>query len=434
MKKFLVYSILVLVSGFGFQADAQEPRPTMMMQESDLPHFFLDILNYPSDSSGVSRVDVYVQVPHEMLSFVKTDNIFRSSYEVTIDVLDKDGNLVNEKLWTESIATEDYKESVSPTTGKMSQKTFYLKPASYDFVVQIRDVETKKLNQVRRTIIVRDFSERLTMSDVMVVKQLNQEGEKTVIVPNIASTIGSAPEMISFFFEARATTFPLEAKFILTLSTKIGIVVRTDTLKKSITKSKQSCFMNISSNALIAGEYAVDVKAFLPDSSDTSKFVLTSSVSRNLNVRIQGLPVTVNDIELAINQLQYIAEKDALDEMREAAPERKKDLFVEFWKKRDPTKETEVNELMLEYYQRVDFANKNFSHYQEGWKTDRGNVYIVFGEPNNIERHPFDIDSKPYEIWTYFEMNREFVFVDETGFGDYRLRNPIWDTWRTRYR
>ncbi|MBI5214861.1 MAG: GWxTD domain-containing protein [Ignavibacteriae bacterium] len=428
-----VYCFLFAVFCLTTYSIGQDNRPHAMI-EADLPHFFLDILNFGSDSVGVSRVDAYVQVPHEMLSFVKSDNLFRSSYEVTIDVLDKEGNLVNEKLWTEELSTEDYQESVSPTTGKMSQKTFYLKPDSYEFVVQIRDVETRKLNQVKRAVKVREFSENLTLSDVMVVKQLNKEEEKTVVVPNIAATIGSAPEMISFFFEARSKTLPLEAKFILTLSSKLGVVVRTDTLKKSLTKSKQSCFMNISSNALLAGEYTLDVKAYIPDSSDSSLMKEVSSVSRRLNVRIQGLPVSVNDIDLAIDQLQYVAEKEVIEEMKAAVAERKRDLFVEFWKKRDPTKETEVNELMLEYYQRVEFANKNFSHYQEGWKTDRGNVYIVFGEPNNIERHPFDIDSKPYEIWTYFEMNREFVFVDETGFGDYRLRNPIWDTWRTRYR
>jgi len=428
-----IYWCFVLVFCLTSISYGQPNRPTGMM-EADLPHFFLDILNFGSDSAGVSRVDIYVQVPHEMLSFVKSENLFRSSYEVTIDVLDKDGNLVTEKLWTEEITTEEYQESVSPTIGKTSQKTLLLKPAAYEFLVQIRDVETRKLNQIRRAIKVRDFSESLTLSDVMVVKKLNQEGEKIVVVPNISGIIGGGPEMIPFFCEARAKTVPMEAKFILTLSSKMGVVVRTDTLKKSMTKSKQSCFMNISSNALLAGEYTVDVKAFVPDSADTSQWMQVQSVSRILKVQIQGLPVSVGDIDQAIDQLQYIAEKEVIDEMKSATPERKRELFVEFWKKRDMTKETEVNELMLEYYQRVEYSNKNFSHYQEGWKTDRGNVYIVFGEPNNIERHPFDIDSKPYEIWTYFEMNREFVFVDETGFGDYRLRNPIWDTWRTRYR
>jgi hypothetical protein len=63
-----------------------------------------------------------------------------------------------------------------------------------------------------------------------------------------------------------------------------------------------------------------------------------------------------------------------------------------------------------------------------------GMVYIIFGTPNNIERHPFDIDARPYEIWTYYENNREFIFVDISGFGDYRLQTPIWDVFGTRPR
>ncbi|MBI3189302.1 MAG: hypothetical protein HYZ33_01510, partial [Ignavibacteriales bacterium] len=288
-RKIVITLLLIFI--FVSICGAQHNRP-MAVAESDLPHFFLDILNFPSDSQGVSRIDFYIQVPHEMLSFVKSENLFQASYEVTIDIVDKVGNLVSEKLWTENISTEDYKESVSPLTGKMSQKTFYLKPAEYDFVVQIRDVETKKLSQVRRAITVRKFAEKFSMSDIMVVKQLNQEGDKNIIVPNIAATIGSDPQMIPFFFEVRTTTIPVEAKFVLSLSSKIGVVVRNDTLKKTITKSKQSCFMNISSNALVAGEYTVEVKAFVPDSSDSSKQTMLASASRSLQVRIQGLPVT----------------------------------------------------------------------------------------------------------------------------------------------
>jgi hypothetical protein len=56
-----------------------------------------------------------------------------------------------------------------------------------------------------------------------------------------------------------------------------------------------------------------------------------------------------------------------------------------------------------------------------------GMIFILFGPPSNIERHPFEIDYKPYEIWYYYELNREFVFVDETGFGEYRLVSPIYD-------
>jgi hypothetical protein len=93
----------------------------------------------------------------------------------------------------------------------------------------------------------------------------------------------------------------------------------------------------------------------------------------------------------------------------------------------DPTPETEINELMEEYYRRVDFANQNYSGFQEGWKSDRGMVYILLGAPSEVERHPFESDSRPYEIWTYESINRYFVFVDRTGLGDYRLEGPFWD-------
>ena len=79
---------------------------------------------------------------------------------------------------------------------------------------------------------------------------------------------------------------------------------------------------------------------------------------------------------------------------------------------------------MLEYYRRIDYSDRNFGAYKrDGWKTDMGMVYVSLGSPDYIDRHPFAVDSKPYEVWDYYNLNRQFVFVDQTGFGDYRLLN-----------
>ena len=59
-----------------------------------------------------------------------------------------------------------------------------------------------------------------------------------------------------------------------------------------------------------------------------------------------------------------------------------------------------------------------------------GMIYIVLGPPDNVDRHPFEYDSKPYEIWYYYDINRSFYFLDETGFGDYRLLNRNYDWFR----
>ena len=104
---------------------------------------------------------------------------------------------------------------------------------------------------------------------------------------------------------------------------------------------------------------------------------------------------------------------------------------MEFWKKKDPNPASKRNEVMQEYYRRLITADSTFTNtFQKGWRTDMGMVYIIFGEPSNIDRHPFDLDTKPYEVWQYYDINKEFVFVDNTGFGDYRLITPIWETFR----
>ena len=50
-------------------------------------------------------------------------------------------------------------------------------------------------------------------------------------------------------------------------------------------------------------------------------------------------------------------------------------------------------------------------------------VFVVMNAPDDIERHPYDSDSKPYEIWYYYEANLKLFFVDFSGVGDYELYN-----------
>ncbi|MCW8824752.1 MAG: GWxTD domain-containing protein, partial [Ignavibacteriaceae bacterium] len=76
----------------------------------------------------------------------------------------------------------------------------------------------------------------------------------------------------------------------------------------------------------------------------------------------------------------------------------------------------------------------------EGWKTDRGRVFLVYGEPSEIDRHPNETDTRPYVIWIYesIEGGVLFVFGDLTGFSDYQLLHSTKrgelrdDSWRRR--
>lgn len=110
-----------------------------------------------------------------------------------------------------------------------------------------------------------------------------------------------------------------------------------------------------------------------------------------------------------------------------------------FWKKRDPDPGTPENEFKLDYYKRVAMANKFFgSSGIEGWRTDRGKVYILLGPPNDIQREmtPTSFSTHmfhgPKEVWNYWGLsnprlpyNMEFAFIDKLGTGNYVLERNV---------
>ncbi len=119
--------------------------------------------------------------------------------------------------------------------------------------------------------------------------------------------------------------------------------------------------------------------------------------------------------------------------------EEKEQFIEQFWFRRDPDPRTAVNEFKEEHYRRIAYANDHFSSGLEGWRTDRGRIYIIHGQPAEIESHPSggqyqrpiaegggQTSTFPFEIWRYrhIEGIGEDViieFVDPTLSGEYRL-------------
>jgi GWxTD domain-containing protein len=78
--------------------------------------------------------------------------------------------------------------------------------------------------------------------------------------------------------------------------------------------------------------------------------------------------------------------------------------------------------LLAEYYRRAEFADRRFSWSRfAGWRSDRGRIYMIHGDPDQVERSGGDMNEPSWERWSYEESGREFYFLDRMGFGDYQL-------------
>jgi GWxTD domain-containing protein len=265
------------------------------------------------------------------------------------------------------------------------------------------------------------------MGDVLLLARVVQVGDKRSIQPQISLNIGNLPPPVNLFFEAYNPGGMDSIRYTVTALTLKGDVVHSQDTILALGAGRNDQILQFDHSSIPLGDYRMLIQAFRPGHGDSASTEIANT-SRSIVIRWWGLPRSVKDLDLAIDQLRYIAKEGEMSLMQDAkTPEEKQAKFLEFWKKRDPNPNTPRNEKMELFYARVEYTNRHFSHYREGWRTDMGMIYIIFGPPSDVARHPFEVDSKPYEVWRYYDMNYDFVFVDESGFGDYRLLNPLYD-------
>ncbi|WP_340102529.1 GWxTD domain-containing protein [Rhodohalobacter sp. 8-1] len=141
--------------------------------------------------------------------------------------------------------------------------------------------------------------------------------------------------------------------------------------------------------------------------------------SKTVNSRWLDMPISLLNIDVAINMMRFIVSDSELDRLQRGSSAEKERKFREYWEQRDPTPDTEFNELMTEYYNRIDYAYRNFTTPQTpGYESDQGHAYILYGQPDNVKRR-LPTDQPTRELWEY--PNRTLVFEATTGFGDFKL-------------
>ncbi len=115
--------------------------------------------------------------------------------------------------------------------------------------------------------------------------------------------------------------------------------------------------------------------------------------------------------------------------------DRERDLFIEaFWKQRDPNPDTAENEAKTEHYRRLAHADRYYGRDapRPGRRTARGRIYIILGEPNDVQRFEGKSSTYDAEIWFYqgktdigLPAGFNVVFFKENGSGEYKLYSPV---------
>jgi GWxTD domain-containing protein len=393
--------------------------------------YYQEFLNAGSDKPGLSRVDVFIQVPYKNVNFIKSNQGFTSKYSMTVSVFDSlKKQLIVEKTWNETIDVIDFTMTTSKDNYKLSRKSFDVAPGTYTIRTMLQDKDSKQEAVGENRFVVRDYNKEISLSDILMISKYDSSQGRNEIIPNISRNIPTSKDRVKFYYEVYSKdSTDVNRTFEYTVFNSEKNVIHKEVEDRNIKPGKNKVLYSLAEFPFELGIYSLTVSLL----DENSKVIET--VSKAFYSHWKGLPGVITDIDKAISQTVYIATPDEMNYMEEGETiQEKTKRFLEFWKKKDPSPNNDENEIFDEYFRRISYSNDNFSNYIEGWRSDRGMVYTILGAPNNVDRHPFEYDSKPYEVWEYYDLNRSFVFLDQTGFGDYRLITPLTgDMYRYRY-
>lgn len=442
----LLYTLLLVLIALG-NTEGQERRSREERSREHLIPSFVETANFPSELEHKSRLDILFSIPIEFFVFVRTipaipSHQFEARAEITIELLDSAGGSVGRRFFSRTIgsviAPEPTKRSDIFEKGQLS---FDLSPGTYTLLIEIIDLESKRRFEEKRKVIVkRFFGSTLEISSMLFFKAALPAASQPNPVPlSFGGDIPFGTEAEVYFeifnpvpsesvhveyslFRLRSATGKPE------LISK-GVVSDTSHGQYSpiVTTGHETTFgirnpptmvmpmhFRLRADTLQPGAYSIEVLARAGS--------VTQSVIQKFRSRWLDMPRSLASLPVATKALSHIATTEEMSIMEAADPDLQQEMLEAFWKRRDPTPGTARNELMEEYYRRVDYAMEQYSTIQQpnGMSTDRGKAYILYGSPSSVER-TLTPASLPTETWLYAGLKKKLVFIDQSRKGNYRL-------------
>lgn len=301
-----------------------------------------------------------------------------------------------------------FQETMRNDESVLFQEPTVLAPGKYHLTVSVRDRRGETASRAEEDLVVATFHPGGTTTPILVY-DVTGRGEPSDPFRGILDPRGAAA------FATDTLTVLVEG-YRMAPGTRIPLTV-VDAADSILLQQDLS----------FTGETPIESRLlrFVPTNSPLGelRFALGPNGSLGETKALVSLSSSwiVSNYDEMLSLLRYFGHEDRLNTLRHSAPADRPALWQRFYKDTDPNPATPENEALDAYFGRLATADQRYTDEgQPGWRTDRGEVYISLGDPDEV------IDaSAPNQgriiRWTYQADRLVLFFVDETGFGRFRL-------------
>lgn len=426
IKHFLVLAGLLLFLGCARSMNPDIERGSMFQFQDGYPELRMSAIGL-LDEDDNPFISVSTEVVYGSLIYRTVEE--RTFAQIAVEIR------VNQKGGSFSESSRDQFEVVSEDAGNyMNQEVFSfdkdldVQPGAYEIEVSVTDENSGKTVVRTTETLIPDPDHPVTnLTSIRLLGKINEDARDF----NPITTYDVPSRIDSLKFQFQVTNNDVEDP--LTVNASLNKFDADTTAARRLSYNNYSTSsiqyrgidvrnpQEIDSNVRVleqAGSVLIEFKYPLIGHGNYRFEVETTnqdgeSIYRARDFAIKGMnyPAVASSREMA-NPLIYLMDEGRHEEMMKIEdPDSLKEAVDRFWLS-NVGSQSRARSVINLYYERVEQANKQFSNFKEGWKTDMGMIYILFGPPWYVDRSlnkmqwSYSYDRRDPRRNFYFERNR----------------------------
>ena len=346
------------------------------------------------------------------LSFTREGERYHAAYDVTLDVR-RDTSVLHHSAAREDVRVASFKETTRDEESVIYQRVVALPRGEATVDIAVVDAASGRRGHTVTAINVPGFDDESLGWPIVAydpTPRSTRAAQPSVVMNPRATVVFGRDSLLSVYLEAYGGMPPFIVR--VTAQTIDGHTVAADTVPM------------LDRGGLLTGEAKLRVDRLglgllriIASRQDGSNAVAVPAVVSF------GEGLAVASFEEMLEYLRYFVPPERLQPLRDAPPAQRPAAWMAFVRQTDPNPLTAEQEGLRDYFERVRTANSRFHELDmPGWTTDRGKVFAVLGEPEEITEPVVTPSQRGRtQIWEYRRQRLRFVFVEEGDGERWRL-------------
>jgi len=362
-------------------------------------------------SADSTLVLIALSLHNRGLTFRRDGDGFVANYRVEL-VFRQGSDIAQQVARDERVRVGSFRETLRTEESIIFQQVVPVRVGDYVISVTVRDRGGPNVTRAEVTAHVPGLEPPAVSHPVAVyeARPRTSSSASPTLVANPRNAVAYGSDSVRFYLETYG--LPAGSALAMEVDDPTGLPVWVDTARIESRQPVVGRIITVPPTRLSLGRHELKVGIVGGGVVASAPFLVAFSDLW-----------AISNFDDMISLLRFFAPADTLRGLVNASPDQRAAAWLQFWRETDPNPMTPENEALDQYFSRLRAANQRFTDEgTPGWLTDRGEVLISIGEPDQVyDPNPGLMGRGRVIYWTYNQYRLQLMFVDDAGFGRFRI-------------